>query len=55
MNLQNLKSHRLPYEIAVLNMNKSEKKITEKVAPKVNPATKVLPFDDGSKIKKKIK
>jgi hypothetical protein len=36
-------------------MNKSDKKMTEKVAPKVNPATvKILPFDDGSK-KKKVK
>jgi len=36
-------------------MNKSEKKFNEKVAPKVNPAVKVLPVDDGSKIKKKPK
>jgi len=33
-------------------MNKTDKKITEKVAAKVNPPkAKVLPFDDGSKKK----
>jgi hypothetical protein len=36
-------------------MNKSDQKINEKVAPKINPAIKVLPFDDGSKVKKKTK
>jgi hypothetical protein len=35
-------------------MNKSDKKVNEKISPKVNsPKAKVLPFDDGSKIKKK--
>jgi hypothetical protein len=33
-------------------MNKTDKKISETIAPKVNPAkAKVLPFDDGSKKK----
>jgi hypothetical protein len=34
-------------------MNKSDKKINEKIATKVNPPgkAKVLPFDDGSKKK----
>jgi hypothetical protein len=34
-------------------MNKSDKKITQTVTPKVNPPAKakVLPFDDGSKKK----
>jgi hypothetical protein len=54
LSLQNLKSPRLPYDIAVSNMNKSDKKVNEKTALKTIPAnTKVLPFDDGSKIKKK--
>jgi hypothetical protein len=56
LNLQNLKSHLLPYDVAVSNMNKSDKKTNEKTTLKVVPAnTKVLPFDDGSKIKKKVK
>jgi hypothetical protein len=36
-----------------LNMNKFEKKVNEKIFPKIDPAkAKVLPFDDGSKEKK---
>jgi hypothetical protein len=50
-----LKSHSFPYGTEVINMNKTDKKINEKIAPKINPANaKVLPFDDGSK-KKKVK
>jgi len=39
----------------LLNTNKTEKKIVEKVAQKVNPAHRVLTFDDGSKIKRKVR
>ena len=51
---ESLKSHFFLYGTAVIIMNKSDKKINEKVAPKINPANVVLPFDDGSK-KKKVK
>jgi hypothetical protein len=34
-------------------MNKSDKKIKDKIAQATPAKAKVLPFDDGSKIKKK--
>jgi len=51
----NLKSRHFPIKDRGIKHEQVRKKVNEKVAPKVNPAVKGLPFDDGSNINKKNK